>query len=219
MTGTPWHRRPFSMVRFRMTATVLRQPYTCWMNWLEIWLLMTLLDLEALVQLRTCCRQGYHRWVTIDPTLVRMWLRQCLKTFVHTTGNRRWVKRMERDDSWLVLQDDLEPEARELGITYTQYRIPGCRRTYFHRNEHWSLSRPTLQMPWSEGTRGRRVRLPSRERESLLQQRRAKTFFKKDMKLCGSETGTGGSTLGKTGRGNWSKTVTATKSRHFDDKR
>ena len=35
------------MVRFRMTATVLRQPYTCWMNWLEIWLLMTLLDLEA----------------------------------------------------------------------------------------------------------------------------------------------------------------------------
>ena len=55
--------------------------------------------------------------------------------------------------------------------------------------------------------------------ESLLQQRRAKTFFKKDMKLCGSVTGAGGSTLGKTGRSNWSKTVTATKSHHFDDKR
>ena len=120
MTGIPWHPRPFSIVRFRMTAPVLRQPDNCWMNWLEIWLLMTLMDLEALVQLRACCRQGYHRWVTIDPTLVRMWLRQCLKTFVHTSRNRRWVRRMERDDSWLVLQDDLEPEARELGIAYTQ---------------------------------------------------------------------------------------------------
>ena len=133
VTSTPWHPRPFSIVRFRMTATILRQPYTCWMNWLEIWLLLTFMDLEALIQLRSCCRQGYHRWVTIDPTLVRMWLRQCLKTFVHTTGNRRWVKRMERDDSWLVLQDDLEPEARELGIAYTQYRIPGCRRTNIGR--------------------------------------------------------------------------------------
>ena len=164
-TGTPWHPRPFSTDRFRMTAPVLRQPDNCWMNWLEIWLLMTLMDLEALVQLRACCRQGYHRWVTIDPTLVRMWLRHCLKTFVRTSRNRRWVKRIERDDSWLVLQDDLEPEARELGIAYTQYRIPGCRRTYFHRNEHFSLNKATLQMPWSEGTRGRRVRLPSRERE------------------------------------------------------
>ena len=164
-TGTPWHPRPFSIVRFRMTALVLRQPDNCWMNWLEIWLLMTLMDMEDLVQIRACCRQAYHRWVTIDPTLVRMWLRQCLKTFVHTSRNRLWVKRMERDDSWLVLQDDLEPEARELGIAYTQYRIPGCRRTYFHRNEHFSLNRATHQMPWSEGTRGRRVRLPSRERE------------------------------------------------------
>ena len=54
--------------------------------------------------------------------------------------------------------------------------------------------------------------------ESLLRQRRAKTFFKKDTKLCGNETGTGGSTPGKTGRSNSSKTVTATKSHHFDDK-
>ena len=162
-TGTPWHPRPFSIVR--MTAPVLRQPDNCWMNWSEIWLLMTLMDMEALVQLRTCCREGYHRWVTVDPTLVRMWLRQCLKTFVHTSRNRRWVRCMERDNSWLVLQDDLEPEARELGIAYTQYRVPGCRLTYFHRNEHFSLNRATLQMPWSEGTRGRRVRLPSRERE------------------------------------------------------
>ena len=215
MTGTPWHRRPFSIARFRMTATVLRQPYTCWMNYLEIWLLMTLVDLEALVQLRTCCRQGYHRWVTIDPTLVRMWLRQCLKTFVHTTGNRRWVKRMERDDSWLVLQDDLEPEARELGIAYTQYRIPGCRRTYFHRNEHFSLNRATHQMPWSEGTRGRRVRLPSREREPSTDS--ASLEHMKHEPGC-REKGTG-STLGETGRSNWSKTVTATKSQHFDDKR
>ena len=163
--GRPWHPRPVSIARFRMTAAVLRQPDNCWMNFLEIWLLMTLMDMEALVQLRACCRQAYHRWVTIDPTLVRLWLRQCLKTFVHTSRNRRWVKCMERHSSWLVLQDDLEPEARELGIAYTQYRIPGCRRTYFHRNEHFSLNRATVQMPWSEGTRGRRVRLPSRERE------------------------------------------------------
>ena len=82
---------------------------------------------------------------------------------------------MERDDSWLVLQDDLEPEARELGIAYTQYRVPACRLTYFHRNEHLSLNRATLQLPWSEG----RVVGVSASRlgnESLLQLLRVLTF-------------------------------------------
>ena len=168
--------------------------------------------MEDLVQIRACCRQAYHRWVTIDPTLVRMWFSHCLKTFVHTSRNRLWVKRMERDDSWLVLQDDLEPEARELGIAYTQYRIPGCRRTYFHRNEHFSLNRATHQMPWSEGTRGPGVSASRLGNESLLQILRVWSFGKKDLKHepgCG-EKGTG-RTLGKTGRSNWSNRVTATK--------
>ena len=86
-SGTPWHPgRPISIRG--MTAPVLRQPDNCWMNWLQTWLLMNLMDMEALVQLRTCCREGYHKWVQIDKTLVRMWLRHCLKTFIQTVNNR-----------------------------------------------------------------------------------------------------------------------------------
>ena len=108
--GAPWHPgRPISI--HGMRDPVLQQPDNCWMNWVLLKLMHEFMDMEALVGLRTSCREGYHKWVQIDETLVRRWLRHCLKTFVHTVNNRYWVRFMERHHSWLVLQDDLEPEA------------------------------------------------------------------------------------------------------------
>lgn len=166
--GAAWHR--VRHIR-GMRDPILQQPDNCWMHWVlsdhTLWLTLVheFMDMEALAGLRSSCRQAYHKWVVNDESLVRRWLRHALKTYVHTVNNHSWVRYTERNHAFLVLQDDLEPEARELGIAYTRYRIPGCRLSYFHRGDHYSLNRPTLQIHWDEGTRGRRVRLPSRERE------------------------------------------------------
>ena len=116
-----------------------------------LWLLVNeFLNLGSLCNFRTSCRLAYRLWVMNEPELVMRWLRHCPRGYVHTFNNRS----MERHSSYLVLQVNLHAEAQELGVE------PGARRMYYmyyHRNEHFSLYRPTHQQGYRPGTRGRRV--------------------------------------------------------------
>ena len=54
-----------------------------------------------------------------EPELVQRWLRHSLRGYVQTYSNRQWVRRMERDHSYVVLQENLWQEAQELGVVYS----------------------------------------------------------------------------------------------------
>ena len=86
-----------------------------------------------------------------QPELVRRWMRCCLRTLVHAQRNIDYVQSQDRSDSYVVLQSNLWDEAQEYGVQFNQYVIHASRRSYFHRNEHWSLTRPTHQILYGLG--------------------------------------------------------------------
>ena len=92
-------------------------------------------------------------------------MRCCLRTLVHAQRNIDYVQSQDRFDSYVVLQSNLWDEAQEYGVQFNQYVIQASRRSYFHRNEHWSLTRPTHQILYRPGTRGRRVFPAARPQE------------------------------------------------------
>ena len=133
----------------------------------HFWLHMTheLLTVDCLCNFRTTCRRARRCWVMSQPELVRRWMRCCLRTLVHAQRNIDYVQSQDRFDSYVVLQSNLWDEAQEYGVQFNQYVIHASRRSYFHRNEHWSLTRPTHQILYRPGTRGRRVFPAARPQE------------------------------------------------------